>query len=243
MNTMMFNGATYHATPTGCSQLCTIPHHVPGVVRQVTVQRQPVQQRAVARRDSILNAAEEIIDEYGPFSPELSARAIAERAGTSAGTLYHYFPDLDSLVAAVTERFMEAVIAETASARTSHGSWVEQLAQGDTAFRAIFRRRPGLRELWFNPRAPSAVAEIHQRYHRLLAARSQQWFYECTGVRLSLTVHLVLVTMIGALLELAFRDKPGGDPRIFAEIRRVQIVYYGSHLASRRGAQETEPFV
>lgn len=198
--------------------------------------RGPVQRRGWERRDSMIVAASELIDEYGPFSPELSVRAIADRANTSVGTLYHYFSDLDALIEAVAERFMEQVVVETAGARSAESGvpWTEQIASADVAFQSIFCRRPGLRELWFNPRAPFAVAKIHQQYHRRIAARSQEWFHAVTGVKLDLTVHLVLVTMVGALLELAFRENPQGDKRIFEEIRRVQIAYYGMHLELAR---------
>jgi AcrR family transcriptional regulator len=205
--------------------------------------RGPVQRRGWERRESLLVAASELIDEYGPFSPELSVRAIADRAQTSVGTLYHYFPDLDALIEAVAQQFMEQVVAETASARTAGSGvpWTDQINSADLAFQSIFRRRPGLRELWFNPRAPFAVAKIHQRYHRQIAARSQEWFYGATGVRLDLTVHLVLVTMVGALLELAFRDNPKGDRRVFEEIRRVQLAYYGMHLELAQAALDNGP--
>ncbi|MFC4858617.1 TetR/AcrR family transcriptional regulator [Actinophytocola glycyrrhizae] len=50
-------------------------------------------------RDRLLTAATELLT----ASPEVSTRAICERAGVQAPTLYHYFGNKQGLLAAVVE--------------------------------------------------------------------------------------------------------------------------------------------
>jgi AcrR family transcriptional regulator len=53
-------------------------------------------------RDRLLDAAGACLDEVGLEG--LTTRAVLERAGVSAGTLYHYFSGKDELVMALAER-------------------------------------------------------------------------------------------------------------------------------------------
>ena len=187
-------------------------------------------------------AAEELIDRHGPRSGQFTVRAIANAAGTSIGTIYHYFPDANAIIAAVAERFMEEVLQETEQATSGARTWDEFVTRSEAAFLTIFRRRPGLRDLWFDNRAPQAVADIHRHYHRLLAARAQRTIEEITGVRLDLAIYMVLITMVGALFELAFRTDPEGDPLVLRELHRVEMAYYSSHLpADTRGQSPGDP--
>lgn len=64
-------------------------------------------------RDRLLVAAGELLAE----SPEVSTRAICDRAGVQAPTLYHYFGNKQGLLAAVVEtRFSEHMLATPADA-------------------------------------------------------------------------------------------------------------------------------
>ena len=74
-------------------------------------------------RDRLLAAAGELLTE----SPEVSTRAICERAGVQAPTLYHYFGNKQGLIAAVVEtRFAEhmaAVAPDDDPVTALHSSW------------------------------------------------------------------------------------------------------------------------
>jgi AcrR family transcriptional regulator len=180
-------------------------------------------------------AAEQLIDRHGPRSTQFTVRAIANAAGTSIGTIYHYFPDANAIIAAVAERFMEEVLQETEQATSGAKTWTEYVSGSEEAFLTIFRRRPGLRDLWFDNRGPPAVVDIHRYYHRLLAERSQRMIEETTGERLDLAIYMVLITMVGSLFELAFRADPQGDPLVLRELHHVQMAYYASHLSANTG--------
>lgn len=69
--------------------------------------RVPIQQRSVATVEAILEATIQILDRSGPDA--LTTNAIAGRAGISVGSLYQYFPDKQSILAALLTRHAERV--------------------------------------------------------------------------------------------------------------------------------------
>lgn len=65
--------------------------------------RAPIQSRGQKRVDEILDAAEELIAEVGVEA--MTTNAVAERAGASVGSLYHFFPSKEAIVLALAHRF------------------------------------------------------------------------------------------------------------------------------------------
>lgn len=75
--------------------------------------REPRQSRGQKRVEEILDAAESVIAEQGLDAA--TTNAIAERAGASVGSLYHFFPSKDAIVQALAMRF--SAISEELNAR------------------------------------------------------------------------------------------------------------------------------
>jgi AcrR family transcriptional regulator len=69
--------------------------------------RQPQQDRGQRRIDCVLDAAAALVIEGGLES--VTMQAIGKRSGTSAGSLYHFFPDRKSVLRALTARHVEAL--------------------------------------------------------------------------------------------------------------------------------------
>jgi AcrR family transcriptional regulator len=65
-----------------------------------------------AVRERLLDAAYACLDEKGLEG--LTTREVLERAGMSAGTLYHYFSGMDDLVMALAERAVEVEFPDLA---------------------------------------------------------------------------------------------------------------------------------
>lgn len=76
--------------------------------------RVPQQSRGQKRVEEILDAAEAVIAEQGLDAA--TTNAIAERAGASVGSLYHFFPSKDAIVQALALRFAALVEALNAKA-------------------------------------------------------------------------------------------------------------------------------
>jgi AcrR family transcriptional regulator len=69
--------------------------------------KQPVQTRARATVDAILQATVQVL--LRPGLGSLTTTRVAHVAGVSVGTLYQYFPNLEALLAAVITRYLEAI--------------------------------------------------------------------------------------------------------------------------------------
>ena len=67
--------------------------------------KRPTQRRARATVDAILLAAAHILKTEG--GEHASTNRIAELAGVSIGSLYQYFPNKESVIAALRERHAE----------------------------------------------------------------------------------------------------------------------------------------
>ncbi len=84
--------------------------------------RAPVQKRGQQRVEAILDAAEVVFGEVGVEAA--TTNAIAERAGASVGSLYHFFPNKDAILHALAERYAESVQATLATTRRIEEPWV-----------------------------------------------------------------------------------------------------------------------
>jgi AcrR family transcriptional regulator len=71
--------------------------------------KEPRQQRAQATVDAILAATAQVLLEHGYEGA--NTNRIAEQAGVSVGSLYQYFPNKESLVAALVERHADTIWA------------------------------------------------------------------------------------------------------------------------------------
>jgi AcrR family transcriptional regulator len=63
---------------------------------------------ATARRDEVLDAARDLIAEYGVAGASL--RKLAHQLGISQPSLYHYFPSKEAMVSAIVERSAEQML-------------------------------------------------------------------------------------------------------------------------------------
>jgi AcrR family transcriptional regulator len=69
-----------------------------------TPRKQPTG-RATFTVDAIVTAVERVLEQHGPQG--LNTNRVAEIAGVSVGTLYQYFPNKESLVGVLQERYLE----------------------------------------------------------------------------------------------------------------------------------------
>jgi AcrR family transcriptional regulator len=83
----------------------------------------PVQARSTHTVEVILQACIQVLLDGG--IERLTTTRVAQRAGTSVGSVYQYFPNKQSLLAAVLERHLMQVVAAVETASTS--------AKGQTA--------------------------------------------------------------------------------------------------------------
>ncbi|HET9896772.1 MAG TPA: TetR/AcrR family transcriptional regulator [Streptosporangiaceae bacterium] len=93
------------------------------------------------RRRQFVNAALAVLDAEGP---ELLMDAVAAEAGVSKPVLYRYFSDKSALVAALSERGSELLLARLLPAINSDGPVLDRISGAVGAYFAVIDEHPNL---------------------------------------------------------------------------------------------------
>jgi len=76
----------------------------------INLRKVPLQARAAATVDAVLEAAARILEEIGVEG--VNTNLVAERAGVSVGSLYQYFPSKESIFAELIRRNRQVLITD-----------------------------------------------------------------------------------------------------------------------------------
>ncbi|MFI6123635.1 TetR family transcriptional regulator [Streptomyces sp. NPDC051064] len=201
------------------------------------LRRVPVQQRSADRLARILDAGAALLDETG--YEQLSTRAVADRAGVPIGSVYRFFPNKRALVDALAERNLE-VYAGRVVARLEaipEREWRAAIDAVLDEYLAMKRSVAGFALVDFGPPVP-VPGPLDAEVNRRVAGRLTELLSGHLGrgrdgaasdARLLRTV-LVCVQAADALLQLAFRTDPEGDPDLIAETRVLLRAYLAGVL-------------
>ena len=106
-------------------------------------------------KEGFVQAAKEIILREGVAA--VSARKIAQAAGYSYATIYHYFTDLDALLLAVKERMVEDVAMHLSSADASPFRSIEDLKRVNRAYAQYYLENPNIYHFFYSYRFANEV--------------------------------------------------------------------------------------
>jgi len=195
--------------------------------------RQPVQLRAQARVERILEAARGLILATG--SERLRMSDVAAGAGVPIGSLYQYFPDKAALLRALAEDYMSRVragvamlladVKELAAARAA-------LDQAMDGYYALFRAEPVVRDIWCGTQADKLTQAMDIEDSRLNAAmvfEVLQRFVPVERHQALADACLLMVHLLGAAVRMAV-VVPEGD-RLFAAYKRAAVGFLEGFLA------------
>ncbi|MER5678947.1 TetR/AcrR family transcriptional regulator [[Kitasatospora] papulosa] len=201
------------------------------------LRRVPVQQRSADRLARILDAGAALLDEAG--YELLSTRAVADRAGVPIGSVYRFFPNKRALVDALAERNLE-VYAGRVVARLEgipEREWRAAIDAVLDEYLAMKRSVPGFALVDFGPPVPTpgpldeeANRRVAGRLAELLSGHLGRGRDGAPGDAALLRTVLVCVQAADALLQLAFRTDPVGDPDLIAETRTLLRAYLAGIL-------------
>jgi AcrR family transcriptional regulator len=181
--------------------------------------RTPVQRRSRERVERILRAAEELVVSQGVGA--LGTREVALRADVPVATLYQYFADRDSIIAALIERHvtsMDGRIAATLGSLTRYSvRTVVETTVG--AYRAAYRERPSYVVLWFQGRLSADIAAYIRKHNDRLADEFHRFATTAGMLRTGIDpLALRLCFEIAdRFLEVAYRYDLSGDDRVVDE--------------------------
>jgi AcrR family transcriptional regulator len=197
----------------------------------VPSQRLPRQERGERRVSAILDAAAELIGECG--AEGLTVQALAERALTSKGSLYHFFPDLQSVLHALAERHTRA-IARLTQAMIADVSidWaalsLEETVDRFIAPLAYLEEHPDLLAL---ARAPNLLDNTTRRLAPIcdLADHILHRRYPGLAAHERLVRASTMVAVMDGLVGYSVRSNELDSERMVRELRRALAAYLGSY--------------
>ncbi len=191
----------------------------------------------------MLDECARLLDEVGYEA--LTTKEVARRAEVPIGTFYQFFPDKQGLVRALALRnldaFLDRVTARLAAVRLS--DWTEVVDLAIDEFVAMKRSTPGFAVVDFGEVLPTPGGPALKGTERMLDAALENNVIVADRLR-AITINLlgapigprldraliVAVEAADAVLKLAFRAQPDGDPELIDECKRLVRRYLSDHL-------------
>lgn len=196
------------------------------------LRRRPVQQRSAQRVEKMLEACAQLIDEVGYDG--LTTTLIAERAGVAVGSLYQFFPDKRAVVQELTLRNLDRFV-RTVSQRfdeTELPHWWDAVDAVFDVYMTMHREVPAFSRLHFGDVVDLRLLDDSKDNNAVIAEKLTALIAEQFGIPFDdLQLPLaVAVEAADAILHLAFRRDPSGDPELVAEARAMIRDYLANRL-------------
>lgn len=196
------------------------------------LRRRPVQQRSAQRVEKMLEACAQLIDEVGYDG--LTTTLIAERAGVAVGSLYQFFPDKRAVVQELTqrnlERFVRTVSEHFEEAELAH--WWDAVDAVFDVYMTMHREVPAFSRLHFGDVVDLRLLDESKDNNTVIAEKLTALIteeFDLSPAELQLPLS-VAVEAADAVLHLAFRRDPSGDPALVAEAKEMVRGYLANRL-------------
>ncbi|GAA3563913.1 TetR family transcriptional regulator [Nonomuraea rosea] len=208
-----------------------------------TLRRRPAQRRSVERVERMLDECAHLLDEVGYES--LTTKEVARRAEVPIGTFYQFFHDKQGLVRALARRNLEAFLHRVTEriAEADLGHWTDLVDLAIDEFVGMKRSTPGFAVVDFGEVLATPGGTPVEGTKRALDGKQDNNAVVAERLR-SLTrdlldapagpgldrALLVAVEATDAVLKLAFKIDPCGDPLLVAECKQLVRRYLADHL-------------
>jgi len=193
--------------------------------------RAPAQARGQRRVEAILDAAAAMIRESGLEG--LTVHGLARRAGTSIGSMYHFFPDLDAVIVGLADRHLKAfqpLVAAVAERPSREWSRMSAAAVADaivTPFFSYLRSHPDILPLYASPERTSRFGKWMEEMkragpdfvERILAARGPSVPRDVRRARAA-----VVMGLLEGTTTLLMRSK-ASEVHVVEELTRAMTAY------------------
>ena len=195
-----------------------------------SVRVEPQQERSTRRLANFLDVAAALFAEIGYEATTMTA--IAERSGSGIGTLYHYFPDKQSMASALLNRYVQEVesywkpLMEQAEA-LSHAEFAETFLERVVEF---LRKRPAYLQLMAVPIHFSRDEAARRALRVAIANAFKAKNPSLSGEKAMLAANISL-QMVKGLRTIYTEATPKEKPLIIAEYKKALTLYLGSVLS------------
>jgi len=199
----------------------------------IPVRRAPRQDRATKRVEAFLGAAESLFVEQGYEGTTMTA--VAERAGSSIGALYSYFPDKVALARALASQYADALAAYwTPAFEQLDGASAKKFADRFLdSFLEFIAAQPAYLQLQAAPVRFRRDPATRHAFRVVLQKALQRCAPQLEDTRAYLCANTVLQITKG-MVTLYVDSAPADRPRVVTEFKTVLALYLKSVFAEKR---------
>lgn len=192
--------------------------------------RRPRQVRGERRVEVILDAAAALIAEGG--AEGLTIQALSERARTSKGSLYHFFPDMCAVLGALADRHREAITVLTMEIVADETiDWsalpLEQVIDRFLAPISYLDAHPDLlalaRTTLVADRTIRRLAPIRDLAEHVLSRRC-----DALSAQQRLAASSTMVALVDGIVAYGLRSEDVTPQQMAVELRRALCAYLGA---------------
>jgi AcrR family transcriptional regulator len=181
----------------------------------------------------MLDACAEILDESGYDG--LSTTKVAQRADVAIGSVYQFFPDKKAIAQELALRNLELFGDRVAQALADgdFAHWYDAVGTVIDIFVDMHRTVAGFRVLRFGDIADVRLLDAGEENNAVVASRLRLLLVEAFEVPDTTELARALAVAVeaaDAVLKLAFRESPDGDPGLLAEVERLIRGYLAHHF-------------
>lgn len=197
--------------------------------------RTPPKRRASSqeRIERILDATETLLGEQG--LGELSMYAIAEQAQIPPSSVYHFFPQVGDVLAALAERvFIELDLLLQDQADLPHdGGWPALVERIEARFQAYYQSHAAARELLLGAHELSAIRQADRQHDLQLGRRFRECLsshYQLPSLPEEVDVFTLALQAADKLLAVDYQQNGSLTAPMCREASRMIIGYLGLYL-------------
>jgi AcrR family transcriptional regulator len=193
------------------------------------LRRLPKQTRSLQRFNLILDSAARVFEEIGYEAA--STEVIAERAQTSIGSLYRFFPDKAAIAYALAEKYaeqMQAMCTEYLKSISVFCPLEQIISDTVDAFDSFYTSQPGCRTIMLQSLASEELQAVNKRADSQIIEELDNFFalrkpdVDPSSRRLAI---LVSIEIANALQLWALKQEDEFRQKIIAEIKFTLIRY------------------
>ncbi len=188
----------------------------------------------MARVGRMLDACAGLVDEVGYDG--LTTTLLAERAGVAIGSVYQFFPDKRAIVQALTMRSLESYLTRLGArlAEADLREWWDAVDAAIDEYTAMHRTVPGFRTLHFGDVVDIHLLDPERDNNAVIVSHLADLLVKQFGIEGGERLEFALaigVETADALIKMAFRRAPEGDPVVLEEAKALIKEYLHHKLA------------
>jgi AcrR family transcriptional regulator len=194
----------------------------------------PVQARAHATVEKIVDAAAALLDEVGVDG--FNTNLLAARAGVRVRSVYRYFPDKLAVIVAVAQRLASREsghVSAFGAVADRSVSWHEAIDRTLDAYLRGAKAQPGFLAVRHAMAAVPELRAVEREANRRLVALLSRALH-ARGIGLHAVrrraVAQVIVETVAAVLDVCLREPPRRAALVVDELRRLLVAYVGAMI-------------